>query len=150
MDKNQRFWLLVASKDHVQTGVSGSFCQANHGKAGNLKRMKEGDGLVFYSSKEKYGEKTPFQKFTAIGKVSNNDLYQGVMTGGFEPFRRNVQFFPCKETSIIPLIETLSFIKDKKNWGLPLRFGFLEIDITDFNKIDDVMLGKNPERKIPL
>ena len=127
-----KYWIIVASKDHVARGVEGSFCQANHGKAGNLKRMKKGDGLLFYSSKESYEEKTPYQKFTAIGEVLDDELYQGIMSSDFTPFRRNVQFFRSKEVAIHPLLEQLSFIQDKKRWGYTFRFGFLEIPKADF------------------
>lgn len=133
-------WLIVASKDHVAKGVEGGFCQANHGKAANLKRMKKGDGVVFYSSKEKFGDKTPYQKFTAIGKIKDEELYQGVMSAGFEAFRRNVEFFQSTEADIRPLIERLSFIEDKKRWGFRFRFGFFEISKADFEIIAEEMM----------
>ncbi len=140
MNHPTKYWLLVASKDHVQIGVQGGFCQANHGKANNLKRMKQGDGLVFYSSKEHYGDKTPCQKFTAIGQVRDEELYQGIMAGGFEPYRRNISFEKSEEAAIQPLIEDLSFIKDKKHWGYPFRFGFFEIPEADFKRIEREMI----------
>src|SRR5919202_5045193 len=108
MDTLNKYWIIVASKDHVARGIEGGFCQANHGKAGNLKRMKRGDGLLFYSYKESYEEKAPHQKFTAIGKVLDDELYQGIMSTDLTPFRRNVEFFPCKEVAIRPLLEQLS------------------------------------------
>ena len=38
-----RYWLGVASKDHVQIGVEGGFCQLCHGKKTPLTRMQRGD-----------------------------------------------------------------------------------------------------------
>ncbi len=62
------------------------------------------------------------------------------MTENFNPFRRNIDFFECKECSIIPLINDLEFIINKKSWGYPFRFGFFEIKENDFNLISSKML----------
>ena len=46
-----KYWIIVASKDHLQRGLAGGFIQANHGKAAPLKRMHVGDWVLFYSPK---------------------------------------------------------------------------------------------------
>ena len=135
-----RFWIIVASRDHVQAGVRGGFAQANHGKSSPLKRLHAGDGIVYYSSKETYGEDTKCQKFTAIGTVKDDEVYAGVMSDTFHPARRNIDFKPCEEVSILPLIDQLSFIHDKKHWGAPFRFGILQIPREDFELIATKML----------
>jgi hypothetical protein len=38
-----RYWMIVASKDHVEVGVKQGFAQACHGKVSPLKRMQPGD-----------------------------------------------------------------------------------------------------------
>lgn len=131
----ERYWIIVASKDHVQRGVAQGFAQANHGKAAPLRRMHTGDKVIYYSSKEVYGEDTKCQCFTAIGEVADEEVYQGDMGNGFEPFRRNITFQNCREVSILPLIEQLSFIKDKQRWGYPFRFGLFEIPLADYDLI---------------
>jgi hypothetical protein len=62
------------------------------------------------------------------------------MGGGFVPFRRDVRFFPAREVSILPLIGALSFIKDKRHWGAPFRFGTLQTPEQDFRLIAGEML----------
>lgn len=47
----KKYWMIVASKNHVETGKELGIIQACHGKAAPLKRMKNGDGFIFYSSK---------------------------------------------------------------------------------------------------
>jgi hypothetical protein len=136
----KKYWILVASRDHVQRGVEGGFAQANHGKVTALKRMQAGDGILYYSSKEVYGEEAKCQRFTAIGEVADDLVYQGEMGGGFVPFRRNVNYRVCREISILPLIGTLNFIKDKTHWGAPFRFGVVEIREGDFQLISEQML----------
>ena len=142
-----RYWIGVASKDHVKSGVAGGFAQLCHGKAGPLKRMATGDWLIYYSSKAVFGEETPYQHFTAIGEVTGEKVYAFEMSPEFVPFRRDVRFLPAADTPIQPLIETLSFIKDKKRWGYAFRFGYLEIPKEDFVQIAVRMLGYDPTAK---
>jgi EVE domain len=139
-----QYWMIVASKDHVQRGLAGGFIQANHGKAAPLKRMHAGDGVIFYSPKVEYDKPEKLQCFTGIGKIADENLYQQDMGGGFVPFRRNVTFLPAQDVSILPLIHELTFITDKTHWGAPFRFGTLRIPEQDFRLIAGKML-KEPE-----
>lgn len=60
---------------------------------------------------------------------------------GFKPFRINIQFdHEAVDTPIVPLIPSLTFIKDKQKWGAPFRFGFLELPAEDFALIESHML----------
>ncbi|MCS3532684.1 EVE domain-containing protein [Chryseobacterium sp. JUb7] len=135
-----KYYIAVASKDHVERGVQGGFMQANHGKATSLKRLKTGDKIIFYSPKRYFEKEEKCQCFTAIGEVKDEELYPGIMAEGFQPFRRNVKFYDAEEISIFPLIEQLDFITDKKKWGFSFRFGFLEISEKDFDIIKNKML----------
>ncbi|MCB0687561.1 MAG: EVE domain-containing protein [Saprospiraceae bacterium] len=116
--------------------------QACHGKASPLKRMKKGDFVIYYSGKETFGKPEKCQEFTAIGQVKDNDVYRFQMTPDFCPSRRNIEFYKNHDVSILPLIEHLDFIKNKKSWGYPFRFGFFEIKEHDFNIISSKMLSK--------
>jgi len=95
-----KYWIIVASKDHLQRGVAGGFIQANHGKAAPLKRMRQGDFVIFYSPKVEFEKPEKLQCFTAICEPVDEDIYQHDMGGGFVPFRRNVKFLPSKDVSI--------------------------------------------------
>lgn len=136
-----RYWIGIASHEHVQLGVKGGFCQLCHGKSAPLKRMKKGDWIIYYSPKMFFQQKQLCQRFVAIGEIIDSDVYQVEMFPGFFPFRRNVEFFPSKECEIKPLINELSFIVNKKNWGYQFRFGMLEIGEMDFNLIKSHMVG---------
>jgi len=122
-------------------GLRDGVCQANHGNEAPLKRMSMGDGVIFYSPKEIFGGNEKCQKFTAIGKIKDNEIYQFKMTNSRVPFRRKVEFYPSKDVDIRPLIESLSFIKNKKSWGYAFRFGMIQIPHSDFEKIKDMMLS---------
>ncbi|WP_246485564.1 EVE domain-containing protein [Aminobacter carboxidus] len=80
-------WLAVASAEHVRRGRSGGFMQVCHGKAGPLRRIMAGDGVVYYSPATVMGGEDELKSFTAIGHVRSGDAYQFDMGGGFLPSR---------------------------------------------------------------
>jgi hypothetical protein len=138
--KKQKYWIVVASKEHAMWGVKSGYIQSNHGKEAPLKRIQQDDWVIVYSPKLTMEGDAKCQSFTAIGQASDEEIYQFRMTEDFIPFRRNVKFYECKETSILPLINDLTFIPNKKSWGFPFRFGFFEINETDFKLISSSML----------
>lgn len=135
-----RYWIIVASRNHVMNGVRWGIAQANHGKAAPLKRMQVGDGIVYYSPKVEFEGSEKLQAFTAIGEVTGESVYQFDMGGGFVPYRRDVKYAECVDVPILPLIPVLTFIQDKKSWGFMFRFGFFEIPKVDFDLIASQML----------
>ena len=143
-----KFWIGVASHNHVKVGESGGFAQLCHGKAAPLKRMRKGDFLIYYSSKVALGEKEPCQKFTALGQIVDDEVYQVEMFEGFEPYRKDVSFYEIEEYPIAPLIEKLSFIPDKKRWGYPFRYGHLEINEQDFLLIVSHLLSSEDYQRL--
>jgi EVE domain len=132
-------WVNTISRDHVWAGVVGGFTQAGHGKSSGVKRLSAGDWILFYSPKTSLQGGQPVKAFTAIGLIADDQLYQLKTAEGFAPWRRNVEFLDCVETPIRPLIDTLSFIKDKQHWGYMFRFGLFEIPQPDFELIKNEM-----------
>jgi hypothetical protein len=142
MERGIKYWIIVASKDHVKTGIKQGIAQACHGKYAPLKRMRKDDFVVYYSGKQTMGETEKCQEFTAIGKVKDDEVYQFQMTEDFCPSRRDIDFFESTDISIFPLIYELNFIENKTSWGYPFRFGFFEISKHDFELISSLMLKK--------
>ncbi len=138
-----KYWIAVVSKEHVLNGIDWGIMQVCHGKKAPLKCINKGDFIIFYSSKNRMKDKQPYQKFTAIAKAIDDEIYQVKMFENFEPFRRKVKFLKCSETEIKPLINDLDFIQNKKSWGYPFRYGLLEISKKDFDLITTKMLLKN-------
>lgn len=136
---SQRFWIGVASRDHVGRGVAGGFAQLCHGKGAPLARMRRGDGLIYYSPLEHFGSKEPCQAFTAIGLVSDEAMYQVEMADNFRPWRRDIAFVAATPALIRPLVPGLSFIRDPQHWGYAFRFGHLQISAHDFVLIATAM-----------
>lgn len=75
----RRFWLGVASADHIARGVAGGFMQVNHGKQAPLKRLHPGDVIAYYSPVKEFGGKDSLKAFTALGAVKQGAPYQGDM-----------------------------------------------------------------------
>lgn len=133
------YWINVVSRDHVQRGKAGGFTQANHGKPTTLRRLKTGDWIIYYSPKTSYENGETLQEFTAIGQVTDDELYQVEVAPGFAPWRRNVSFKQCQEMPIRPLIDDLDFIIDKVHWGHRFRFGMFQISQHDFDMLAGAM-----------
>jgi EVE domain len=139
MDTASRYWIGVASKDHVMRGVEGGFCQVCHGKSNPLKRLTPKDWIIYYSPRTEMNGGDTVQAFTAIGQIKEGEPYLFDMGNGFIPHRRNVNFMSAQEAPIRPLIENLTFIKNKKSWGYVFRFGLIEIPEPDFLQIAAAM-----------
>jgi hypothetical protein len=139
-------WIAVASAEHVRRGLQEGFMQVCHGKEGPLKRIKPGDWVIYYSPSEIMGGRDRLQAFTAIGQVQEDDTYRFDMGGGFVPWRRNIDWFDATEAEIRPLLEMLSFTRERQNWGYQFRFGVLAINSEDFDVIAGAMNARMPQR----
>jgi hypothetical protein len=131
----------------VRLSVEGGFTQAGHGKASGLKRLKADDWLLYYSPKTSLRDGEPLQAFTAIGRVIDEELYQVEQAPGFTPWRRNIEFVRGTEAPIRPLIDQLSFIKDKHRWGYMFRASLFKIPQEDFAVISRAMTVENPSSR---
>ncbi len=132
-------WIAIASANHVARGREGGFMQVCHGKCAPLRRIAPGDGVVYYSPVEVFGQKTPCRAFTAIGRVRAGGPYPFDMGGGFVPFRRDIDWAKARPAPIAPLLEMLDLTRGKVNWGAPFRFGLVRIEAGDFRIIAEAM-----------
>src|SRR3954447_12745991 len=109
MEMPMRYWINTISRDHVQLGVEGGFTQANHGRPTTLRKLEAGDLMAFYSPRTTYPDGDPPQRFTASGRIVDDEPYQAEMTETFHPWRRRIEFWPAGEVAIQDLIADLSF-----------------------------------------
>ena len=141
-----RYWIGVASREHVGGAVAGGFAQLNHGMAAPLARMSPGDRIVYYSPRERMGAGEPLQAFTAAGEILAGDVHQADAGDGFHPYRRDVRYFEGRDAPIRPLLPHLSFTKDRTSWGVALRRGTFAIEPDDYRLIADAMGLNEGER----
>ena len=135
----RRYWIGVASSDHVETAVREGFVQLGHGKAGPIERLAPGDGFAFYSPRATYPGGPVLQAFTAIGRVADSAMFEVNGAPLERAFRRQVQYFHAMPAPIRPLIDKLTFIRSKKHWGAAFRFGLVRIPEEDFATIATAM-----------
>ena len=105
--------------------------------------MAKGDFIIYYSGKQTLGKTEKCQKFTALGEVKDDKVYDYQVSDNFCPSRRNIEFIPSRDTPVLPLINDLDFIENKRNWGYKFRLGFFEINRHDFELISSKMLNNN-------
>jgi len=144
-----RYWIGVASRDHVTKGLVGGFCQLDHGKAAPVKRLAPGDWIAYYSPRTKLEGGEPVQAFTAIGRIKPGEPYEADMGGGFHPIRRDVDYRQAAEAPIRPLLDRLSFTSGRQSWGYALRRGSFTVSAEDFLTIAEAMgVGEEVAAKV--
>jgi len=140
----RRYWIGVIAQDHVEAAVAQGFVQLNYGKAAPLARMRPGDGLAFYSPRERFPAGAPLQAFTAIGHIGDGPVFELPPTAPAPIYRRSAAWLDATPVPIRPLLEQLSFIRNKKHWGAAFRFGVLAVPRDDFAAIATAM-GRDPD-----
>jgi len=134
-----RYWVAVASREHVLAAVSGSFCQLNHGKEAPVRRLSPGDRILYYSPREGMRAGEVVQAFTAAGEVLEGEPYQVEWSHSFRPFRRRARYLETGEARISPLLSQLSFTRGRAAWGQVLRRGAFEVEPADYVAVTAAM-----------
>lgn len=130
-----KYWINTLSRDQVILGKAGGFMQAEHGGKLPLQKLSPGDLILFYSPRTAKEEGELLQRFTAVARIVDEAIYAAETPEHARPHRRNAGYFSCEEAGIEPLIQRLSFIKNKDSWGFLFRFGLFEIPRADFECI---------------
>jgi hypothetical protein len=139
MPPEPRYWIGIASRDHVLGGVKGGFLQLGHGKPGPVKRLKKGDYVVYYSPRATYPDGESVKAFTAIGRVLDDEPEQAEQSETFHPYRRRVRYLKAHEAPIGPLLQKLALTRNRTNWGIVFRRSSIEIGEGDFAIIKAAM-----------
>jgi hypothetical protein len=133
------YWIGVVAKSDADRAISGAYSEVNHGKAGPLERMHAGDGFAYYSPRTDYPSGDVLQAFTAIGRVRDGVVYQAEALIPQRPFRLAVDYLPASSAPIRPLLESLTFIRNKAQWGVAFRYGVIRVPAEDFSRIAAAM-----------
>jgi hypothetical protein len=133
-----KYWIGVASADHVAAAVAGGFVQLGHGKA-RVRRLAPGDVLALYSPRTQMHVGRAVQSFTAIGRVCDREPYLFQQTASLAPIRRDVAYFDAQAARIEPLLDKLSFIRSREHWGMAFRRGLVEVSASDMEVIAEAM-----------
>jgi EVE domain-containing protein len=129
-------WLAVVSKDHVMRGVALGIAQVGHGKRPPLARMRPGDGFVYYSPRRQLGGGASLQAFTALGEITDDEIWQAD-EGSFTPWRRRCTYRP--DVTDTPIRDLALDLTEQPNWGHQMRRGLVELTEHDFELISTAM-----------
>ena len=127
------------TRDDLDPAVANGIVELSYGRAEPLSRMQPGDGLLFYSPRERYPDGEPLQAFTAIGRIADGPIVEAPPAPPAPTYRRRAQWLAAAPAPIRPLLDDLSFIRNKANWGGAFRFGVLRVPRDDFAAIAAAM-----------
>ncbi len=133
-------WLGVVSAAHVARGVELGIAQIGHGKRAGLARMSPGDWLVYYSPRVELGGSEMCQSFTAVGTVTDGEIWQGD-EGCFQPFRRRIGYLAGTSPLHIDTVRCDLELTAGPNWGYELRRGLIPLSDHDLTVIRAGMLA---------
>lgn len=133
------FYLISASRDHVLSARDQAIVQANHGVKGPMQRLRPGDGIAFYSARHQLRGKEPCQRFTAMARVGEGDMYQQRMSDTWKPWRRPAVFEEgFREIDVKQVLSRLQCLGNgRQGWGVYLRRGFIKMSAYDW----EVLVG---------
>jgi hypothetical protein len=141
-----RYFVAVVPKIGVERCLAGGFAMFAHGRHDAMMRTNAGDWLAYYSPRTilKGGEEV--RAFTAIGKFTEREPYEAETMPGRVAWRRDIAFERrAREADVYPLLDALSFIKDREHWGLFFHRSLFSVPREDFEKIAAAM-GLDPKR----
>ncbi|MDJ0343439.1 EVE domain-containing protein [Streptomyces sp. H10-C2] len=132
-------WLGVVCRDHVNRGTSLGIAQLGHGKRDGLAKLSAGDWLLYYSPRTSLHNGLPLQAFTAIGQVTDEEIWQAD-EGEFRPWRRRIDYVAGAVEVRVTQFDGALQLTAGPNWGYRLRRGLIELTEHDFTLIHAAMV----------
>lgn len=115
-----------------------------HGRGVAARRLGPGDGLVYYAPREGIGEGTEIRAFVAIGRVLDAPAAERVMAEGVSGWYRRMAWLASRPADVYPLLDNLSFVRDRRHWGMYFRRSLFEVEARDFTLIRNAMAATWP------
>jgi hypothetical protein len=139
-DDNTRYWVAVVPKEPVMRAVAGGFAMFAHGRHTAIKRTGAGDWIAYYSPRTLLKAGDEVRAFTAIGRFTDREPYETEMMAGRVGWRRDVTWQKkALAADIYPLLDQLSFVRDREHWGLFFHRSLFSIPRDDFAVIAEAM-----------
>jgi EVE domain-containing protein len=132
-------WIGVAAGKHVAAGKAEGFAMFAHGDHAAAKRLDTGDWVAYYTPREGMKEGAELRAFTAIGRVLPGGAEQREMGAGRSGWMRRMKWLDSRDAGIYPLLDRLSFIRDRQHWGMAFRKSLFKVAEPDFRLIAHAM-----------
>lgn len=141
-----RYWIAVVPKAGVDRCIPGGFAMFDHGQHIAMKRTNASDWLAYYSPRTVLKGGDEVRAFTAIGRFTDREPYEVEIGDGRIAWRRDIKFEKhAHQANVYPLLEQLSFIRDREHWGLFFHRSLFSVSRDDFALITKAM-GLDPGR----
>jgi hypothetical protein len=135
-----RYWIAVIPKSRVELAIAGGFAMFAHGRHDAVKRTSPGEWLAYYSPRTLLAAGDEVRAFTAIGRFTKREPYEAEMGAGRVGWRRDIAWErQAREAGVYPLLDELSFIRDRAHWGLFFHRSLFSVPREDFALIAAAM-----------
>jgi hypothetical protein len=125
-------WIGVAAARHVSAAVAGGFAMFAHGRHEAARRVLPGDWVAYYAPREGIDEGDAVRAFVAIGEVLPGDPAERPMAPGVTGWYRAMRWLDARTADVYPLLEKLSFVTDRRHWGMHFRRSLFRVEAVDF------------------
>lgn len=111
-----------------------------HGRHDAIRRIRGGDWLAYYSPRTLFKGGEEVRAFTAIGCFTDREPYEVEIMDGRVGWRRDIRFAESAgRADVYPLLDRLSFIRDRDHWGLFFHRSLFSVSREDFRLIAQAM-----------
>ena len=135
----RRYWIGVATKIHVDRATSDGICMFAHGRHSAVLRLSPGDRFAYYGPREHLDGGAPVQQFLALGVVEDGQPIPTQMSADASGWMREAAYLPTVPADVYDLLDGLSFVRDRRHWGMYFRRSLFEIDREDMLLIAGAM-----------
>lgn len=130
----------VAHPAQVRMARDAGVVAFGHGREASVRRLAPGDSVIDYAPKSDF-DGDPVQAFVAHATVTGDAPFVKEWAAGFTAWARTARFDEVTERPVRPLLERLSFIRDRRHWGMAFRQDKFEIGEADHATIAGALLG---------
>ena len=137
-----KYWIGVAHRKQALSAKSAGFVALSHGKKSAVSKLSAGDGVIYYAPKTDF-EGDAVQGVITLATITGTEIYERNMPDtDFRPWVIDATDEEVSEIPIRPILESLSFVKDIRYWGMAFRRSQFEISEPDFHVLATAMRGQ--------
>lgn len=130
-----RYWIGVASTDHVDAAVEKSVFGFGPGHHADADRPAKGDWIAYYSPTTGGDDGEPVRRITAVARLEDEASQEGDADGDAPTWTRKAHYYHHDTADIYDLLPRFSFIKDQAHWGVHFHRSLLEVTKDDMAAI---------------
>ena len=136
-------WIVTVSGDNLQDTLKHNLIGLPERRRNLLKKVRQGDTVVFYISKKRAGyggPKSNVSQFGPIAKVTGEEFFSDApiwrsRVKDVFPSRLPITIVSKGRVNAADVIPHLNFIKDKSKWGLHFFTGVRELSEEDYKTL---------------